>query len=132
MELIDRIHNCVKVFLHSCNTTSIKDVELGALAEFGGLELKVERGEWLTITAVWVDRTTPKEERRWKPDGHGSGSRLSGGGGGQDSVHNIGVDPHLRIVEKLGEIMVAEHSENLFCLLAADGRDICMRYHSKG
>ena len=36
-DLIDRIHKSVQVSLHSCNTTSIKDVESGALAEFGGM-----------------------------------------------------------------------------------------------
>ena len=32
-DLIDRIHKRVQVFLQSCSTTSIKDVELGAPAE---------------------------------------------------------------------------------------------------
>ena len=33
--LIDRIHKCVQVFLHACNTTSIEKVESGVLTEFG-------------------------------------------------------------------------------------------------
>ena len=41
-DLMDRIHKRVQVFLHSCNTTPIKDVESGALAEFGGIQKKVE------------------------------------------------------------------------------------------
>ena len=36
-DLMDKIHKRVQVFLHSCNTTSIEEVESGALAEFGGL-----------------------------------------------------------------------------------------------
>ena len=49
-DLMDIIHKRVQVFLHSRNTSSIKDVELGSLAEFGGLKKKVDRGEWLTST----------------------------------------------------------------------------------
>ena len=51
-DFIGRIHKHVKVFLHSCNTTAIEDVEAGALAEFGGLQKKVEREEWLTSTPI--------------------------------------------------------------------------------
>ena len=40
-DLIYRIHKRVQVFLHSCNTTSIKEVESGELIEFGGLHKKV-------------------------------------------------------------------------------------------
>ena len=35
--LMDRTHKRVQVFLHSCNKTAMEDVELGALAEFGGI-----------------------------------------------------------------------------------------------
>ena len=42
-DLMDRIHKRVQVFLHSCNTTFIKNMELGNLAEFGGMQQKVER-----------------------------------------------------------------------------------------
>ena len=35
-DLSDRIHKRLQVFLQSCNTTSIEDVELGALAELEG------------------------------------------------------------------------------------------------
>ena len=44
-DLMDITHKRVQVFLHSRNTTSIKNVESRALAEFGGLQKKVERGE---------------------------------------------------------------------------------------
>ena len=54
-DLMDRIYKHVHVFLHSCNTTAIEDVESGDLAEFGGIQKKVERGEWLTLALVWVD-----------------------------------------------------------------------------
>ena len=50
-----RIPKRVNVFLHSCNTTAIEDVEWGVLAEFRGLQKKLERGKWLTSTIVWVD-----------------------------------------------------------------------------
>ena len=53
-DLMDRIQKRVRVFLHSCNTTAIEDVESGALAEFGELQKKVERGECLNSTPVWV------------------------------------------------------------------------------
>ena len=41
VDLMYRVHKCVQVFLHSCNTTAIEEVELGALAEFGGIQNKV-------------------------------------------------------------------------------------------
>ena len=67
-DLMDQIHKHVQVFLHSCNTTAIKEVESGALGEFGGLQKKVERGKWLTSTPVWVKRLVQKEEGRRKSD----------------------------------------------------------------
>ena len=65
---MDRIHKRVQVFLHSCITTSIEEVESRALAEFRGLQKRLERGEWLTSTPVWVERPAPKEEGRRKLD----------------------------------------------------------------
>ena len=53
---MDRIHKSVQLFLHSCNTTAIEDLESGYLAEFGRIQKKVEIGGWLTSTPVWVDR----------------------------------------------------------------------------
>ena len=79
-DFMDGIHKCVHVFLHSYNTT-IEGVELGALAEFGGLQNKVERGEFLTSTPVWVYRPAQKEEGRRKSDGHSMGARPGDGGG---------------------------------------------------
>ena len=52
---MDRIHKRVQVFLHSCNMTSTEEVELGALVEFGGIQKKVYRVEWLTLTPGWMD-----------------------------------------------------------------------------
>ena len=43
-DLMDRIHKCVQVFLQSCNTKSIEEVESGALEEVRGLQKRVERG----------------------------------------------------------------------------------------
>ena len=84
------------------------------------------------MTTVWVDRPTPKEERRQKSDRHGSGYRMSGGGGRIDLVHNIGVDPQLRVMEILGKMMPVARLYNLRCPMEADGREICICYHSKG
>ena len=42
---MDRMNKHVQVFLHSCNITTIEDVELGDLTEFEGLQKKVKRGE---------------------------------------------------------------------------------------
>ena len=55
-DLMDKIHKCVQVFLHSFNTTATEDVESGALREFGGFQKKVEKGDWLTLMSGWVDR----------------------------------------------------------------------------
>ena len=65
-DLMDRIHNSVQVFLHSCNTTSIEEVESGAMEEFRRLQKRMERVEWITLTPVWVKRPASKEERRRK------------------------------------------------------------------
>ena len=61
-DLMDRIHKCVQVFLHSCNKTDIEEVESGALEEFRGLQKRVERGKWMTSMPVWVERPAPREE----------------------------------------------------------------------
>ena len=65
-DLMDRIHNKVLVFLHSCNMTEVEDVESGALEEFWGLQKRVERGEWLTSMRAWVERPASREEGRRK------------------------------------------------------------------
>ena len=54
-DLMDQIHKLVQVFSYSCNTNTIEDVESGALAEFGGLQKKLERGEWMTLTPGRMD-----------------------------------------------------------------------------
>ena len=91
-DLMDRIHKRVQVFLHSCNTTAIEDVESGALEEFQGLQKRVERGEWLTYVPAWVERPAPREEGRRKSEGTGNGAR------------NHGVDPQLHISKNVGAI----------------------------
>ena len=112
-DLMDRIHKRVHVFIHSCNTTAIEEVESGALAEFGGLQKRVERGEWLTSTPVCVERPAPKEEGRQKSDGNGLGARKSGGGGGGGTVFNHGVDPQLPIIENMRIMKMVACTENL-------------------
>ena len=129
VHLMDQIHKRVQVFLHSCNTTYIEDVESRALAEFRGLQKKMERGEWLTLKPGWVDRPAPKEKGLRKSYGHRSGSRSSGGGGGRVAVFNSRVDPQLRIMERLVGMTVAARLENLRCPLAEDGREIFLRFH---
>ena len=42
-DLMDKMHKRLQVFIHSCNTTYIKDVESGDLVEFVRLHKKVER-----------------------------------------------------------------------------------------
>ena len=120
------------MFLHSCNTTEIEEVESGALAEFEGLQKRVERGEWLTSTPVWVERPAPKEEELRKSDGNGLVARQSGERGWGSSVFNHGVDPQLRIIENLGSMTQAAHTENLRLPVGANGREICLRFSSKG
>ena len=60
--LIYIIHRIVQVFLHFFNMTKKEDVQLGSLPEFKYLNKRIERGEWLTTTPIWVERTSPKEE----------------------------------------------------------------------
>ena len=117
---MDRIHKMVQVFLHSCNTTAIEDVESGALEEFWGLQKRVERGEWLTSMLALVERPASREEGRRKSEGNGNG------------VRNHGVDLQLRIRKNLGIITKFARQENLRLPIWADGREICLRYISKG
>ena len=98
---MDRIHKRVQVFLHSCITTEIEDVESGALEEFWGLQKRIERGEWLTSMPSWVERPAPQEEGRRKSEGTENGAR------------NQGVDPQLHISKKLGTITKFARQENL-------------------
>ena len=91
-ELMDWIHKRVKVFLHSCNTTAIEDVESGALEEFWVPQKRVEGGEWLTSMPAWVDRPEPQEEGWRKSEGTGNGAR------------NHGVDLQLCTSKNLGII----------------------------
>ena len=127
-DLVDRIHKRVQVFLHSCNTKAIEEVESGALAEFGELQKRVERVEWITSTLVWVKRPAPKEEGRRKSDGKGLGSRQSGKGG---SVFNHGVNPQLRIIDNLGSMTQAARTENFRLPVVEDGREICLQFSLK-
>ena len=77
-DLMDIIHKCVQVFLHSCNTTSIQEVESGVLEEFIGQQKMVERCEWLTSMTVWVERPAPREEGCRKSEGNRIGAREGG------------------------------------------------------
>ena len=107
-------------------------MEPGALAEFGGIQKKVKIWEWLNSTPVWVDRLAQKEEGLRKSDGHNMQASPSGRGGGRYTVFNHGVDPQMRIMEKLGYMTGAARLENLRIPLAADGGEICLLFLLKG
>ena len=129
---MDRTHKLVQVFLHSCNTTSIEEVELGALDKFRGLQKRVERGEWMTSMPVWVERPAPREEGSRKSERKGTGAQQGGRGVVEGTVYNHGVNLQLRISENLGILTQAARTENLCLPMWADGREICLRYISKG
>ena len=65
-------------------------------------------------------------------DGDGFGSRPSAVGGRRDAIFNHGIKPQLQIMDRLGDMTGAAFSENLRIPLAADGREICLRFISKG
>ena len=65
-DIVDRIHKRVQVFLHSFNTTSLKDVESGSLVEFVELQRWVERCEWITTTPAWVEIPAQRSDGRRK------------------------------------------------------------------
>ena len=98
---MDWIHKRVKVFLHSCNTMAIEDVDSGVLEDFRGLKKRVERGGWMTSMPEWKERPAPREEGRRKSEGTGNGAR------------NHGVDPQLRIRKNLGILTKFARQENL-------------------
>ena len=56
------------------------------------------------MTPVRVDRPAQKEEGRRKSDGNGFGASTRGGGGGRDAIFNHGIDPQMRIMERLVDI----------------------------
>ena len=78
------------------------------------------RGECMTSMPVWVDQPVPREEGHRKSEGNGTGA-----------LHQ-GVDLKLRISENLGILTQVARSENLRLPMGVDGRDICLRYISKG
>ena len=117
---MDRIHKRVQVFLHSYNTTFIEELESVTLEEFRGLHKRLEIGKWMTYMPVWIERPAPWEEGRRKSEGNGTGA------------HNHGVDPQLRISKNLGILKKFALLENLRLPMGADGREICLRYISKG
>ena len=49
-----------------------------------------------------------------------------------NGARNHGVEPQLRISKKLGILTQVAHQENLRLTMGADGREICLRYISKG
>ena len=51
--------------------------------------------------------------------------------GGRDTIHNIGVDPQLQVMERFGDLMMAARSENIRCLISGDGKEIFLYYHSE-
>ena len=69
--IVDQIHNRVQAFLHSFNMTSLCKVETGTLLEFGELQQRIERGEWVTFPLVWVELPAQKEDGRRKSDSGG-------------------------------------------------------------
>ena len=73
-----------------------------------------------------------KEEGRQKSDRHGMGASPSGGGGGSDTVFNHRVDLKLRIMERLRDMTGEARSDNLHIPLEANGREIFLRFLSKG
>ena len=119
-DLMDRIHKRVQVFLNSCNTTAIEEVESGALEEFWGLQKRAEIGEWMTSMPVWVERPAPWEEGRRKSEENRNGAC------------NHVVDPQLRISKKMGILTQVARQENLRLPMVANGREICLYYISKG
>ena len=78
-----------------------------ALEVFRKLQKRVERGEWLTLTPVLVERPELKEEGRRKSEGNGFGAQQVGRGVREGTVFNHGVDPQLRIIENLGSMTQA-------------------------
>ena len=78
----------------------------------------------MTSTPVWMDRTAQNEEGHQKSDGNGMGAEPSDRGYGRDTLFNHGVDPHLRVMERLGDMTASAHSDILHIPLAADVREI--------
>ena len=69
---------------------------------------------------------------RQKSDEYGMLARLNVRIGRRDTVFNHGVDLQLRIMEILGDMTGPARLENLRIPLAADCRDICLCFLSKG
>ena len=46
-------------------------------------------------------------------------------------IQNIGFDLQIRLMERYGDLRMAAHSYNVFYPVVADGRNTCLRYHSK-
>ena len=121
-----------RCFYTPVNTTSIKEVGSGALEEFIGLQKRVERGECLASTPVWVERPTTTEKGLHKSDRNGFVARQSAGVGWVGIVFNRGIDPLLQIIEFMGCMTQVARMENLRLPVGEDGREICLWFSSKG
>ena len=108
---MERIHKRLQLFLHSCNTTTLEDMETRALAYFGELHRRVERGGWITTTPSWVERPSKKNNGSRKSESGGGLGRggFGGDGSGQKNnryeERNTDVYPYLRVMERFWGVL---------------------------
>ena len=71
VDLIYCIHKWVKVFLRLCKIVSLNNVEIGSLLGFRELPWRMEKGEWITFTPIWIEFPEAKEDGKRKLDSKG-------------------------------------------------------------
>ena len=137
-DIMDQIHKQVQVFLHSCNTTSLEEVETRALADFGELQKRVERGEWITTPSAWVEIPEKNNDGRKRLVSGGGARRSIPGGeklGQQQNMEdgrNPDMDPRIRAMEILREFFCGTNRDIITCLKGEVDREVCINFHSKG
>ena len=60
VDLLGKSHKWVQVFLNLCNATKLDDVDTTELTDFREIYQKVEQGEWMWSTPLWVEFPSTK------------------------------------------------------------------------
>ena len=96
------------------------------MAEFEELHIRVERGEWITTTPVWVEILAQNSDGRRKSESGGgswrssSGEEKSGQQRQREEERNPDVDPRLRVVEIFQDFLCEANRDGITFPKGAD------------
>ena len=85
------------MLVNLCNTTALANTKTTDLEMFGELKLRIDRGDCITSTPLWVEIPSKKYDRKWKVEGKGVTSNDQKRRG---TIHNPDPDTQLWMIEK--------------------------------